>query len=68
MGWQDMVDRYAPLPSVLAGLVVGFLLPDRRSHELSVGWSHALRRMVRERIRYAWGICVLAHLYHEIPR
>lgn len=46
MAWQDMVDNYAPLPSVLAGLIGSFLIPDRMSHRLSVGWGQVLRKMV----------------------
>lgn len=38
VGWKEMVDRYTPLPSVLASLVGGFV-PHRRSHGLSVGWG-----------------------------
>lgn len=28
--WQDMVDSYSPLLSVLVGLIGSFLIPDRR--------------------------------------
>ncbi|XP_057864536.1 uncharacterized protein LOC131072410 [Cryptomeria japonica] len=33
VAWQDMVDIYAPLSSVLVGLIGSFLIPDRRAHE-----------------------------------
>lgn len=66
VGWQEMVDGYAPLPSVIVGLVDDSLLPYRRSHGLSVGWGCVLRQMVRERTHYACRICVLAHLYHGL--
>ncbi|XP_059071254.1 serine/threonine-protein phosphatase 7 long form homolog [Cryptomeria japonica] len=42
VAWQDMVDSYAPLPSVLAGLIGSFLVPDRRSHGLSVSWGQVI--------------------------
>lgn len=65
VAWQDM-DKYAPLPSVVAGLIGDFLYPDTRSHGFSVGWGRILQKMVWYRTRYAWGVCVLAHLYHEL--
>lgn len=42
MASQDMVDSYAPLPSVSVGLIGSFLIPDRSSHGLSVGWGQVL--------------------------
>lgn len=45
--WQEFLDLdYAPLPSVLAGFIGGFLCPDRRSKGLSVGWGLVLEEMV----------------------
>lgn len=45
--WQEFLDLdYAPLPSVLAGFIGGFLCPDRRSKGLFVGWGLVLEEMV----------------------
>lgn len=37
---------YAPLPSVLAGFIGGFLCPDRRSKGLAMGWGLVIEDMV----------------------
>ncbi|XP_059065566.1 protein MAIN-LIKE 1-like [Cryptomeria japonica] len=68
--WQEFLDLdYAPLPSVLAGFIGGFLCPDRRSKGFSVGWGLVLEEMVTQDRRFAWGSTMLAHLYrglHEV--
>lgn len=61
-----MVDLYEPLPSVLVGFVGGFLCPNRRSKGLSVGWGVVLEMMITKGTWYAWGSCMLAHLYREL--
>lgn len=39
---------YAPLPSVLASFIGGFLCPDHRSKGLVMGWGLVLEDMVRQ--------------------
>lgn len=55
-----------PLPSVLVGLICGFLCPDRRSKGLLVGWGSVLEDMVTQRHQFAWGSAILAHLYKDL--
>lgn len=57
---------YAPLPSVLAGFIGGFLCPDRRLKGFSVGWGLVLEDMVTQGHRFAWGSAMLAHLYRDL--
>lgn len=64
--WLEMVDAYATLPSILVGFIRGFLCPDRRSKGLSVGWGRILESMIVHGTRYAWGMCMLPHLYHDL--
>lgn len=63
--WREMVDSYATFPSVLAGFIGGFLCPDCGSKELSIGWGQILESMIIHGTRYAWGMCMLSHLYHD---
>lgn len=64
--WVEMYHSYAPLPSVLAGFIGGFLCPDKRSKGLSLGWGQVLEGMMVHRMRYAWGMCMLVQLYHDL--
>lgn len=64
--WEDMADLYEPLPIVLSSIVGGLLCPDRRLHGIIVSWGQVIEQMVREGTRYAWGACVLAHLYMDL--
>lgn len=61
-----MVDAYATLSSVLVGFIGEFLCPNRRSKGLLVGWGRILESMIVHGMRYAWGCCMLAHLYHDL--
>jgi hypothetical protein len=65
LSWRA-VARYAALPAVLARFIGGFLCPDRRSRGFSYGWGRVLESMVRRSRIYAWGSCLLAHLYREL--
>lgn len=64
--WAEMTDKYAPLPSVLARFIRGVLCLDHRSKGFAVGWGRVLESMVMQGTRYAWGTCMLAHLYDEL--
>lgn len=65
--WQDFLHfGYASLPSVLAGFIGGFLCPDWRSKGLAMGWGLVLEDMVTQGCNFAWGSCMLAHLYREL--
>ncbi|XP_057861147.2 protein MAINTENANCE OF MERISTEMS-like [Cryptomeria japonica] len=65
--WQEFLDLdYAPLPSVLAGFIGGFLCLDRRSKRFSVGWGLVLEQMVTQGRRFAWGSAMLAHLFRSL--
>ncbi|XP_059066342.1 protein MAINTENANCE OF MERISTEMS-like [Cryptomeria japonica] len=64
--WEDMLMYYEPLTSILADLIGGFSCPDRISCGISVGWGCILLRMMQHRTRYAWGVCMLAHSYHDL--
>lgn len=66
ISWREMIDSYAPLPSVLAGFIGGVLCPDHRSKGFAVRWGHVLERMVMQGTQYAWGSCMLVHLYDEL--
>lgn len=66
IAWEDIETLYEPLPSVLAGIVGGLLCPDRHSHRLAIGWGHVIEKMMTEGTCYAWGSCVLAHLYRDL--
>lgn len=66
MPWQEMFERYAPLPSMLARFVGGFLCPDKRAKGLSVGWDWTLEQMIRFGARFTWGSCMLTNLYHDL--
>lgn len=59
---------YATLPTVLARFIGGFFYLDHRSKELSIGWGHLLEHMVTKGNRFAWGSCMLTHLYHDMRR
>lgn len=64
--WEDMLMYYDNLPSILASLVGGFICLVRRSRWLSVGWGRILLSMMQHQTRFAWGVCILAHLYHDL--
>ncbi|XP_059063972.1 serine/threonine-protein phosphatase 7 long form homolog isoform X1 [Cryptomeria japonica] len=65
--WQGFIDfDYAPLPLVLTGFVGGLLCLDRRSKGLAVGWGLVLEDMVTQGRQFAWGSCMLAHLYKDL--
>jgi hypothetical protein len=66
ISWAEMIDRYAPLPSILASFIGGVLCPDHRSKGFAVGWGCVLESMVMQGTQYAWGTCMLAHLYDEL--
>lgn len=57
---------YEPLPSYFVRLIRGFICPDRRLQRLSVGWGHVLERMMQHKTLYAWGVCMLSQLYHDL--
>lgn len=57
---------YAPLLSVLAGFLGGFLCLDRRSKGLAIGWGLVLEDMVTQGRRFTWGSAMLAHLYRDL--
>lgn len=63
--WRAVV-RYASLPVMLARFIGGFLCSDQRSRGFSYGWGHVLESIVRQSTRYAYGSCLLAHLYCEL--
>lgn len=66
IAWQEIADTYAPLPSVLASFIGVFLCLDRRLKGLVVGWGLVLEDMVTQGRRFAWGSCMLGHLYREL--
>lgn len=43
VAWQDTVDSYTSLPSVLIALIGSFLISNRRSHGLSARWGRVLK-------------------------
>lgn len=37
--WEDMIMYYETLPIILAGLIGGFICPNRRSQGFIIGWG-----------------------------
>lgn len=66
MAWEDIDVLYEPLPSVLVGIVGGFLCLNRYSYGLAIGWGQVIEQTVMKGTRYAWGPFVLAHLYRDL--
>ena len=66
ISWSFMLETYEPLPVVLAGMITRHICPDRRSRGFPVGWGWTLHSILEEGTHYAWGVCVLAHLYHDL--
>ncbi|XP_059070641.1 protein MAINTENANCE OF MERISTEMS-like [Cryptomeria japonica] len=66
VAWDTMTATGLALPAVIGGAISGFLCPNRPTRGLAVGWGGALETLVTEHTRYAWGPCVLAHLYYEL--
>lgn len=64
--WEEIAALYEPLPIVLLAIIRGLLCPDRQSHGLAMGWGWVIECMVTDGTRYAWGPCVLSHLYREL--
>lgn len=58
--------HYETLLMILAGLIGKFICPDRRSQGFDFGWEGILDSMMQHRNCYAWGVCMLAHLYHDL--
>lgn len=56
---------YENLPVIL-GLIGGFMCPDRRSQGFGVGCGGILQSIMQHQTRYAWGACMLTHLYHHL--
>jgi hypothetical protein len=44
--WANMVDSYAPLPSMLVGFIGGVLCPDHKLKGFAVRWGCVLESMV----------------------
>lgn len=51
---------------ILACLIGGFIYPDRRSQGFVVGCGEILHSMMQHQTRYAWGVCMLTYLYHDL--
>ncbi|XP_059070503.1 protein MAIN-LIKE 2-like [Cryptomeria japonica] len=66
ISWEEIATLYEPLPAVLSGIVGGLLCPDRCSHGLAIRWEQVIEQMITEGTQFAWGPCVLAHLYQEL--
>lgn len=66
VAWDTMTATGLALPAVIGGAISGFLCLDRATRGLAVGWGGALETLVMQHTRYAWGPCVLAHLYYEL--
>lgn len=64
--WGEMTNTYPPLPSILVGFIGGVLCPNHRSKGFAIGWGRVLESMVMQGTQYAWGTCILAHLYDEL--
>lgn len=39
---------------------------DYMTHGMSIGWGRAMDKMLSHGTRFAWGPCMLAHLYHDL--
>ena len=61
-----MLETYEPLPAILASMIARRICPNRRSRGFLVGWGQTLHSILEDGTRYAWGVCVLAHLYHDL--
>lgn len=66
MAWDTMKHTRLVLPTVLVGVISGFLCLDRVTQGLVVEWGRTLETLVTEHTRFAWGQCLLAHLYYEL--
>lgn len=66
VAWDTMTATGLALPVVIRGAISGFLCLDRVTQGLAVGWGGALETLVTQHTRYAWGPCVLSHLYYEL--
>lgn len=61
-----MAENYARFDAVLATLINGILIPDRREHGFLIGWGDVIVGMRRDRTVYAWGPYLLGILYHQL--
>ncbi|GLJ23507.1 hypothetical protein SUGI_0445390 [Cryptomeria japonica] len=66
VAWDTMTATGLALPVVVGGVISGFLCPDKGTRGLFMGWGGKLEMLVMQHTRYAWGPCVLAHLYYEL--
>lgn len=51
---------------VLCGLVMGLVILDRQGRKFPIGWGVFIEQMFEHGTRYAWGMCLLAHLYRDM--
>ena len=61
-----MLEAYDPLPIVLVGMIASYVCLEKRSRDFPVGWGWILCLMMEDGTHYAWGVCLLAHLYHDL--
>ena len=66
ISWSFMLEEYEPLPTVLVSMIAGYICPNRRSRCFPFGWGQTLHSMLEDGTCYAWGVCLLAHLYHDL--
>lgn len=66
LSWEVIASSGCALTTVLGGIISGYLCPDKATWGLAIRWSLKLEIILIERRRFAWGPCILAHLYHEL--
>ncbi|XP_059068590.1 serine/threonine-protein phosphatase 7 long form homolog [Cryptomeria japonica] len=62
--WDDF--DYDDLTVVLACTVARLFIPDRHTHDFSIGWGQVMHDMIIDKQVFAWGPCLLATLYHQM--
>lgn len=60
------VDGVDPLSMVLAGLIIGPLMPNHKGRLFLIGWSICIKHVMEHRTRYVWGPLILLYLYKDM--
>ncbi|XP_059066361.1 protein MAIN-LIKE 1-like [Cryptomeria japonica] len=60
------VRRIPRLVLVICGFQSGRIIPDLGRHGFPLGWSRCLYFMLHDGQQYAWGVTMLAQLYHDM--
>ena len=69
LSWERLIAEYGaefPLPCLVCSLVAQALVTDRGQRGFLLGWGQLVCALIAWPRRMAWGLAILAKMYHEL--